>query len=345
MKFNNVDQVFDAFNQQTVLIIGDVMLDSYAWGKVERISPEAPVPIVSLLKSDERPGGAANVALNVLALGAKPLVCTVVGNDSDGKILKTLFQNSGLSTDGFVESNQRRTTSKKRVLASDQHLLRIDSEDTHPLLEDEEALLLKRIEAAIEKATVVVFEDYDKGSITENIIQKTVEMAQKKGIPTTVDPKKRNFSAYKGVTLFKPNLKELKEGLKVEIDKVGKEQLHSAVKLLDEQLGAQTYLITLSEYGVFFESSSGFNILPAFQRAIADVSGAGDTVISTAALALAVEMPIAFVASISNLAGGLVCEQVGVVPIDKDRLKEEVEREQLFEMYAELPQHPYPIGY
>lgn len=326
MKYNSIAEIFSAFNKLKVLIIGDVMVDAYDWGKVERISPEAPVPVIHLTKRENRLGGAANVALNVQALGATPILCAVIGNDLDGKDLKNLLLQSQMPTDGIVESNLRPTTVKRRVLAGSQHLLRIDNETDKPLFDEEEKLVLERISKLIAGVDVVIFEDYDKGVITPNIIKATVELCHKNNIPCAVDPKKRNFLSYQGVTLFKPNLKELKEGLKIEFNPDKLEELTGAVNQLNEKLGAENYFITLSERGVYIQSAKEKLHIKAHLREISDVSGAGDTVISTASLCLALGLPNRLLAELANLSGGLVCEHIGVVPIDKQKLQSEAER-------------------
>ncbi len=322
-----IEQIFDSFSKLRVLIIGDVMLDSYIWGAVERISPEAPVPVINVKKKDFRLGGAANVALNVLSLGSKPILCALIGNDDEGKKLMQRLDEQGMSKDGIVVSNERPTTVKTRVIASHQHVVRVDEESDREASTHEEKLLLEKIEKLLPQSHVVVFEDYDKGALNEKIIARTVEMAKKQNIPTVVDPKKRNFLFYKGVTLFKPNLKELREGLKLEISSGNQEQVEHATSLLKEKLNAQGIMVTLSEHGVYLDYQNQKVKLPAHEREIADVSGAGDTVISVAALCTALNLDSRMIAFLSNLAGGLVCQHVGVVPIDKSELFEEAMKE------------------
>lgn len=319
----DIRKVFEDFNQLKVLIVGDVMIDSYIWGKVERISPEAPVPIVNVQKRENRLGGAANVAKNIHALGATPILCSVIGDDEDGAVLEKLLDNIGIPKDGIIKSDKRKTTIKHRILAGSQQMMRIDSEDTHNINdEDVDALIAKTIELA-SQADVIIFEDYDKGVLTERGIQEIIAYANQQNIPTTVDPKKRNFLNYTGATLFKPNLKELKEGLKLDFtgDVLG--DVKSAMEVLKEQMPIKNAMITLSEHGVFITSFEKDFHTPAHKREISDVSGAGDTVISIASVCLALGLPIDKVAALANLGGGLVCEHLGVVPIDKQRLEEE----------------------
>ena len=322
----NYKDLFDKFNGLRILVIGDVMLDAYVMGKVNRISPEAPVPIVSLENEDARIGGAGNVALNLLALGAKPIICGVIGEDSSGDKLLNLFEKNGISTDGLVKSMVRKTTVKTRVISNKQQLLRIDSESTFPLLESEEIKLNNTIQNIINQGIDgIIFEDYNKGVLTDSVIQNTIKIAKEKDIPTAVDPKKENFLSYKGVSLFKPNLKELKEGLNLNFDfNTKKELFEKGIELLEEKLQNEISFVTLSENGVFIKNQTEKYYVPAHMRSISDVSGAGDTVIAVATLCLISGASTKQIAEISNLAGGLVCEKSGVVSISKNDLLKEV---------------------
>lgn len=335
--FNSLEEIFDKFNSLTVLVVGDVMIDSYLWGKSSRLSPEAPVPIVNVVRKERRLGGAANVALNVQALGATPLLCSVVGDDPDGADLLRLMTQQQLPTDGIIRSADRVTTVKERIMAGGQQLLRIDAEMEADLREPEAAHLLQHYTKLLPLADVVIFEDYDKGVLTRPNIAAMLELARQHAIPTVVDPKKKNFLAYSGCSLFKPNLKELKEGLKVDFADTNREALEQAAAVLQEKLAAATVLITLSERGVFYLSGREKKYLDAHIRTISDVSGAGDTVISIAALGLALALPMVLVAGLANLGGGLVCEQVGVVPIDKHKLLTEAQQTRIFQLVAVAP--------
>lgn len=303
------------------------MIDAYIWGAVERISPEAPVPVVRVTKRDYRLGGAANVALNIQALGADPILCAVTGDDEPGNNLKNRLEEKGMNTAGLVIDETRPTTVKTRVMSGHQHVVRVDEETDRPLDKTVESKLLKKIEELLPKVDVVIFEDYDKGVVTKKVINKTVELADTHKIPTVVDPKKRHFLDYKKVTLFKPNLKELREGLKLDFDKNDQEAIEKAVDTLIDKLNCEGSLITLSERGVYIKYKGESHLIPAHMREIADVSGAGDTVISLVALAVALDLSPYLVAALSNLGGGLVCEHVGVVPIDKSELKKEAEKQ------------------
>jgi len=304
------------------------MIDTYIWGNVDRISPEAPVPIVSITKKESRLGGAANVALNVQALGATPLICSVIGDDLEGIEFQKLLADQNLSEEGILRIQDRPTTVKTRVIGHHQQMVRIDAETDKSISPKETSLVFEKIKHLIENKTIdaIIFEDYDKGLITQELIQRTVELATQKEIITVVDPKKRNFLHYKNVTLFKPNLKELREGLKIDIDPKLSHELEHAVDVLQKQLNAQMVMVTLSELGVYISAKQGKKIMPAHIRDIADVSGAGDTVVATATLCLAASLDAFKTVAIANLAGGLVCEHVGVVPIEKDQLLAESEK-------------------
>ena len=320
-----ITRIFDSFTRKKVLVIGDVMLDSYWWGNVDRISPEAPVPIVHTQKKEYRLGGAANVALNLKKLGAEPVICSVIGKDADGEIFISLLKDEGISPDGIIISGKRPTTVKTRVISGKNQLLRIDTEENGEMDGKDKASLLSGASKLLEDADLVIFEDYDKGAISPELIEAIVTKANQQKIPVAVDPKKRNFLAYQNVTLFKPNLRELSDGLKLDLKpNPGIEEISTAASQLREKLHVQEVLITLSERGVFLCDREGSNhLIPAHIRDIYDVSGAGDTVISVAALALLANVSGDVVAALANLAGGLVCEKVGVVPIDKEELMRE----------------------
>lgn len=327
-------KLFDRFNSLSILIIGDVMIDAYWWGGVNRISPEAPVAVVAVNEKENRLGGAANVALNIAAMGAKPVLCSVVGDDFQGRELCRLMQEQNMDTKGIVYSSKRPTTVKTRIIGNKAQMLRIDEETDANISLEEEKIFIEKIESIInsEKINAIIFQDYDKGVITEEVIARTTEIAERKNIPITVDPKKRNFTAYRNVDLFKPNLKELKEGLKIDFDSVDRDILVEAALLLHHKQRIDKVFITLSERGVFMmdfaQKEAEVTMLPACLRKISDVSGAGDTVISVASLCLALGLDAQTIAEVSNFAGGLVCESVGVVPIDKNRLLFELLRKE-----------------
>ncbi len=327
-----ITSLFDSFSKLNVLIVGDVMIDAYVWGKVDRISPEAPVPIIAANKRESRLGGAANVALNVQTLGANPILCSVIGNDAKGYEFIDILKKQNLETHGICQSESRITTTKFRLIGNNVQLLRVDEEITSPLSGADEDLLINKVEDLIakQKIDVIIFQDYDKGVLTPRTIGAITDLANTNNIPTTVDPKKRNFWEYKNVTLFKPNLKELKEGLDTNTNLTHWDNLAHELNQFCLKQSIRTGMVTLSEHGVMILDAKNGAIqkhhIPAHIRNIADVSGAGDTVISTASLCLALGLPPEELAYIANLSGGLVCEYVGVVPINKTQLQNELYR-------------------
>ena len=323
----NFKQIVEEFKNKRILVIGDVMIDAYLLGNVNRVSPEAPVPIVSLQKEEERLGGAANVAINLVSMGASAVICSVIGNDRSGKKMIELLESNSISAEGVVLSNNRETTVKTRVIGNNQHLIRIDSEQTNDIDSSEELLLIEKVKQLLENGVdAIIFEDYNKGVLTEKVIENVITLAEQFNVPTTVDPKNKNFFAYKNVTLFKPNLKELKEGVGMTFKFEQNALFEEAVSRLEQNLNNKISFVTLSEHGVFIKDADKKHYIPAHIRNIADVSGAGDTVISVATLCLTVGLPIHLIAEIANLAGGLVCEKSGVVSIDIDQLIVEVEK-------------------
>lgn len=331
MTKNSIDKLFQAFSGKRVLIIGDVMVDAYLFGSVDRISPEAPVPVVSVVGRDNRPGGAANVALNVQSLGAEPILCTVIGNDAKGDEFIQSIESCGLTTKGIIKSNHRITSTKFRIIGNKTQLLRVDEEITRDLNAEDFISIYDTIEHIVENEVVdaIIFEDYDKGVITRDLIEKIIFKARILDIPVIVDPKKKNFHFYKKATIFKPNLKELIEGTHSEIDVNIEQDLYRLADSFMKSNELEILITTLSERGIMVawrqdgNASFGHKIIPAHLRNIADVSGAGDTVVSVVALCHAVGLNPEETASIANIAGGLVCEEVGVVPIKKMKLYEE----------------------
>ncbi len=321
----NFDQLFTSFKNTQVLIVGDVMLDTYWWGNVDRISPEAPVPVVALKKKEYRVGGAANVALNTASLGANTAIISIIGEDADGDQLIQLMEQNGINTANIIRSADRITTNKMRIMGRNQQMMRLDAEMVNDISQPLEIQLLNRVENFIEKhkPAVLIFEDYNKGVLTQELITAITTLCNKHQIFTAVDPKKKNFLSYKDVTLFKPNLKEVKDGLNIHIDQTSLEKMQHVHQVLKEILGHHISLITLSENGVFYQKENIASIIPTHIRNIADVSGAGDTVIAVASLVYAATQNIQLAAEMANIAGGLVCEEVGTVAINQTRLLEE----------------------
>ncbi len=322
------EALFGSFSHTKIGVVGDIMLDTYWWGSVDRISPEAPVPIVSLQRKETRVGGAANVALNLRALGAPTTLFAVIGKDAEGVELNHLLKSEGIDTQYIHESANRVTTNKVRVMGRNQQMMRLDHEHTTDLSEAETEKLLSNFYNYVdnEKPALIILEDYNKGVLTEKVITAVITYCNSKGIPTSVDPKHKNFLAYKGCTIFKPNLKEVKEGLKIELPAVHVESLSKVHEALYSHLQHQISLITLSEHGVYFGNSTTHKLIPTHIRNIADVSGAGDTVIAVASLTYASARNIELAAELANIAGGLVCELVGTAPINKAHLMNEVKQ-------------------
>lgn len=324
----NVRHLFDSFRNKKILVIGDVMLDRYMIGTVQRISPEAPVPVVELKKEEDRLGGAANVALNIISLGAEVVLASVVGNDSNGKRILELCSENKIDSRTIHTLNSRPTTVKTRILGNKQQLLRVDYEVNEYLNEADEKSFLDFISPSITtEFDAVIFEDYNKGLLTERIIQELISRCKQNNIPTAVDPKLKNFFAYNGVTLFKPNLKELKEGTGISFNFPSeKNNFESAISKLNKKINNSYTFVTLSEYGVAISDHKSIDYIDAHLRTISDVSGAGDTVIAVATLCLCSGCSMKEIAQISNLAGGLVCEKSGVVSINSAELADEVEK-------------------
>lgn len=321
-----ISNTFEAFNHLQVLIIGDVMIDRYLRGKVQRISPEAPVPVLQWQEDEDRLGGAANVALNIKALGATPYLFSVIGQDDNHRSFLAEIQQNELDERGIILSEERLTTVKTRVIAQNQHLLRVDKEDTHDLSEKESAELRQRLRQCLDQLAidVIIFQDYNKGVLRPDMIQWVIEEAEKRKIPTVVDPKFKNFWAYRNVTLFKPNLREIQDQLSFPVHP-NAASLLGAAELIRERLNNRISLVTLSDKGLFVEQDGIHHLIPTQARNIADVCGAGDTVISVVSLGLALNWSLAQIGQLANLAGGQVCEKVGVVPVDKVQLFREFE--------------------
>jgi rfaE bifunctional protein kinase chain/domain len=320
--------ILNAFSNLNALVIGDVMIDAYIYGNVKRISPEAPVPVVSVVRRENRLGGAANVALNIKSLGAKVILCSVIGDDPKGKELKDLLHKENISTGELIEDQHRITTTKFRIIGNNTQLIRIDDEIDTPLSTQTSEHFIHKIEQIInsQQIDVLLFQDYDKGLLDKNNIEKIINLAKQHHIPIAVDPKKRNFFAYQGVHLFKPNLKELNDSLNVQIHKDDQEEIIKQSSIAKTKLKAGIWLLTLSENGIYLNHSHTHLFSPTIVREVADVSGAGDTLISVAALCLALNIDPPEMAKLANIAGGLVCEEIGVVPISLNKLKNRIKQ-------------------
>ncbi len=317
-----VNTILDGFGKLKVLVVGDIMLDRYIHGRVDRVSPEAPVPVVEWGSEVNRLGGAANVALNTMALGATTYLCGVLGKDEPGSCFTGLLESAGMEHQWIVQSPDRQTTVKTRIIAGNQHLLRLDTEATHDLIGEDENKVLENVSALLssKKIDIIILQDYNKGVLSENIISAILDLARANKTPVSVDPKFRNFWKYKGVSLFKPNLKEIRGALPFPVSNE-EHSLQRAANRIEENLHNGLTLITLSDGGVFARDAAGSLLVPTSKRLVADVCGAGDAVIAITSLALALGADISEIANLANLAGGQVVEKVGVVPVDLVQLK------------------------
>lgn len=326
--YSQLKNIISQFKGKKILIVGDVMIDAYYIGKVTRISPEAPVPIVNLTQKEDRLGGAGNVALNIQELGGEAILCSAIGNDEAGTRLEKLLDQKGLTTEGLQPFPSRKTTIKSRIIGNHQQLMRLDEEITHNLSDDEESSMISHILTILENESIdgIIFEDYNKGVLTPKLIQKIVSWANDHDIPTTVDPKINHFFEYQKVTIFKPNLKELRDGLKRDVSPTNQNDFLEAVQNLESRLCNEMTLVTLSEHGIFVKNKAQHHFIAAHPRNITDVSGAGDTVIAVATLAKVSNANAEEIATLSNLAGGLACEKPGVVPISANQLIVELDK-------------------
>lgn len=314
------------FRNKRIAIIGDMMLDIYFRGDVKRISPEAPVPVLEVENEIFRFGGAANCALNILKLGGIPEPIGVIGYDNYGSIFNSLLQEMDITNDGIIVDDERPTTAKTRVIAGSQHVVRIDKESKNLISKKIQEKIFQHLTKIIDNLDGIILQDYNKGVLTESLIRRIISLANKEKILITVDPKFRNFFSYKNVTVFKPNRKEAEDALAMKIKT--DEEISKAGNLLLKKLNAKNILLTLGEGGIaVFEKGKNERRMPTKARKVADVSGAGDTVISTLTIALAAGADILEASYLANYAGGLVCEEVGIVPIEADYLFETIIRE------------------
>lgn len=322
MKFlkSRLNELSKNFDGKKVAVVGDMMLDSYFWGDVKRISPEAPVPVVEIDDEFFRFGGAANVALNILSLGGIPLPLGVIGNDNDGRIFSNLIEKEGIDSTGIIIDKSRPTTAKARVIAGKQHIVRIDKESKQNINKKTEDKLLESFKNELDSIDAIILQDYNKGVLTPRLIESIIGIAKKNKITITVDPKFNNFFKYTDVTVFKPNRKETEDVLAAKL--FNDEEINKAGHKLLEKLNSKYVLLTLGEKGIaLFQKGKKKEIrIPTKARKVSDVSGAGDTVISTLTIALASGAKIDEAAYLANYAGGLVCEEVGIVPIVKEKL-------------------------
>lgn len=318
--------VLDNAASKQVCVLGDLMLDLYYFGDVKRISPEAPVQVFEKNSSEVKLGGAANVGLNIKSLGASPYMIGVVGRDEEGKKLKKIFQELGINTEGIIEIDERPTTCKTRVIASSHHLLRIDTESKNDISGSIEEKIISLLKTKIKDFQAIILQDYNKGVLTKSLIPKVIKIANDNNVKVLVDPKFNNFFEYENVYVFKPNRKEMQDAFgrvpktSEELDKISEE--------LIERIKCDNLVLTLGELGLRLYEKNGEEIIKdsikTRARNVADVSGAGDTVISTLAVCIACGASIKDAVTIANFAAGLVVEEVGIVPVDREKLIQQI---------------------
>jgi rfaE bifunctional protein kinase chain/domain len=318
MTKKNLEHLFQSFEKKRVAVIGDVMLDKYIFGKVERISPEAPVPVIDVSSQSYRLGGAANVATNLRSLGATALLFGVIGDDDDGAILAAQLNHEHLSADFLITEHTRPTTAKTRVIAQNHHIVRIDSETRKPISSATERTMLALLSEHLHTLDAIIFEDYNKGVLTAPLIKKIITLAKKHDIPIAVDPKKDNFFEYKHATVFKPNLKEISDAFGRKFSNNDSDAT-LACEMLQKKIKSKNIVLTRSEKGMTVFNGKAEHI-PSMALEVADVSGAGDTVIATLTVALSGGLDIVTAAKVANLAAGVVCAEVGAVAVDKQKL-------------------------
>jgi rfaE bifunctional protein kinase chain/domain len=308
--------MLEKFSEVKVLIVGDVMLDRYCWGSVSRISPEAPVPVVNLEKTEVTLGGAANVAANVVGLGAKAILVGVIGKDEEAKNFPIFLHEKGISSDDLIETESRPTTVKTRIVAHNQHIVRVDQESTNQLTSNEEEKVWSKIKEVFNQADIVIISDYAKGLLTDNLILRLITLGNEQSKPILVDPKGKDYAKYRGATLLTPNKREAYQATLIEnVEKAGQD--------LMQKLDLKALLITQGEDGMtLFEGKNKPFKLNALARKVYDVTGAGDTVIATLAVAFASGFSLSESANLANIAAGFVVEKVGTTAIDIKELRE-----------------------
>ena len=319
MNATRIAALLNVIKKKRIAVVGDVMLDRYVWGSVSRISPEAPVPVVEVESESTRLGGAANVALNITSIGAQALLVGVIGNDANGTELQKILESQHTSSDGIITDPSRPTTVKTRVMAHNQHVVRIDSEEKRDVNNSVQQQILAVLEKNIGSLDGIIIEDYNKGVVVKDLIHAIIALAQKHNTPVTIDPKFNNFFEYQNVTVFKPNKKETEEALGKKLNT--ENDVLAAGTMLLERLNAENILLTRSEKGMtLFEKNGKVTHIPTHALAVADVSGAGDTVIATLTAMLASGATVSEASLLANIAGGIVCGEVGIVPIDPEHL-------------------------
>lgn len=316
---DRIDKIFKGIRSAKVAVIGDLMLDKYIWGVVERISPEAPVPVLTLEGESSTLGGAANVAANVGSLGAGLFLFGVVGDDDEGRNLIETVTKSGFDSQYVIIDPSRPTSVKTRVIAENQHIVRIDREMTDILSDAISAKLVKQLESVIDQIDAVILEDYNKGVLSPDLIKAVISLCRANSVKVGVDPKWDNFWSYEGATLFKPNLREIESAVGYSVK--DEESLINAGQEVKDKLNVEHLLVTRGEQGMALFTGDDVHFIPTQARRVHDVSGAGDTVIATIMAALAGGSDIYEAACLGNCAASVVIAEVGAIPVDPDKLK------------------------
>jgi rfaE bifunctional protein kinase chain/domain len=313
-----IKNIIEKFQNKKIVVLGDLMLDRYFWGKVTRVSPEAPVPVVDIQRETYHMGGAANVASNLKSLGVNAYLCGLVGNDSYGEKFNELAQESGINVKGLYLDSDRPTTVKTRVFGNNQQIVRLDTESKKTVSNKAERHILNTMEE-IEGIDAIIFSDYNKGCLSEIVIREIITQARNRDIPIFVDPKFTNFFEYNNVTLVKPNKKEAEEALNLKFNDV--DSINKAGKQLLKKLNVENVLLTLGADGmVLFEKNGNITSIPTKARSVADVSGAGDTAIASFAATYVATVDVKLASQIANISSGIVCEKPGIVSITKEEL-------------------------
>ncbi len=317
-------QYIDRFPKARILVVGDMMLDHYIWGNVSRISPEAPVPVVHVTKETVLLGAAANVVNNVHALGGSVRVCGVIGHDDAGRQLSHMLRAKGIHTDGLIVESGRPTTIKTRVIAHSQQVVRFDRETKDGIDRDTHRRIYDAVKQHVDDGLdAIILSDYSKGVVTKELVRDIVKLTNKRDLIVSVDPKVNHFGIYSGVTILTPNTKEASLGSKIEIE--SENSLLKAGTTLLKRLKCKAVLITRGEQGMsLFERNGRITHIPTVAREVFDVTGAGDTVISTLTLAMAAGAPMVDAARLSNVAAGIVVAVVGTATVKPEELKKRI---------------------
>lgn len=324
MLIDKVRSIQQSQKAPVILVIGDLMIDHYIWGDATRLSPEAPVPIVNVKNESTTLGGAANVAQNLVALGAKVTLGGIIGDDAFGTRLVEILTTEGIATDAILKDDQRPTTVKTRVVAGSHQLVRVDREITDPVLSELEDELADKLDHYINEADIILFSDYGKGLFSEGLTQRLIKLVKAKQKKVIVDPKGLDYEKYKGAFIIKPNRKELAAAAKTEKIKTI-DDLQKAAKVIFKQTGIEYLIVTLSEEGMVILDEVTYKLLPVKATAVFDVTGAGDTVLATMAYFIAAGLSIQEACELANYAAAIVIKKVGSATTTIDEIVNDIE--------------------